>query len=140
MKRLFRHCIGYALLVPVVLFAAAQQRTVDAPPESGAAARDTIRTDSAPAANTAASPDSITTEGAIGAGNMAEPDSTQPHHPPPASAHVVSDTEKPAEQASARKIKLIKREYNYRQQVLLAIGMMAFIAIMMTTAQSYNPK
>jgi hypothetical protein len=39
-----------------------------------------------------------------------------------------------------RKIKLRKREYNYRQQIGLALGMMAFIAIMMTTAQTLNPK
>lgn len=39
-----------------------------------------------------------------------------------------------------RKIKLRKREYNYRQQIGLAVGMMAFIAIMMTTAQTLNPK
>jgi hypothetical protein len=41
---------------------------------------------------------------------------------------------------SARKIKLVKREYDHRQQVVLAVGMMAFILIMMTTAQSWNPK
>ncbi len=41
---------------------------------------------------------------------------------------------------AVRKIKLRKREYNYRQQIGLAVGMMAFIAIMMTTAQTLNPK
>ena len=41
--------------------------------------------------------------------------------------------------SSVKKIKLRKRKYNYRQQVILAVGMMAFIAIMMTTAQSLNP-
>jgi hypothetical protein len=46
----------------------------------------------------------------------------------------------PADRASTRKIKLVKREYNHRQQIILAVGMMAFIAIMMTTAQSMNPK
>jgi len=39
-----------------------------------------------------------------------------------------------------RKIKLIKREYNYRQQMTLAIGMMSFIAIMMASSQNWNPK
>lgn len=47
---------------------------------------------------------------------------------------VVQDT------SNTRKIKLIKRKYNHRQQVILAIGMMVFIGIMMTTAQNMNPK
>jgi hypothetical protein len=43
-------------------------------------------------------------------------------------------------QESNRKIKLIKRQYNYKQQVFLAIGMMMFVGLMMMTTQSWNPK
>ncbi|MBN1307405.1 MAG: hypothetical protein JXA18_05775 [Chitinispirillaceae bacterium] len=52
---------------------------------------------------------------------------------------VQSETET-SKRSSARKISLIKRQYNYRQQIILAIGMMAFVAIIMTSAQSWNPK
>lgn len=38
------------------------------------------------------------------------------------------------------KTKLIKRTFDSRQQVSLGIGMMIFIALIMTTAQSWNPK
>jgi hypothetical protein len=38
------------------------------------------------------------------------------------------------------KAKLIKRTFDSRQQVSLGIGMMIFIAVIMTTAQSWNPK
>ncbi|HEX3020643.1 MAG TPA: hypothetical protein VHP36_10095 [Chitinispirillaceae bacterium] len=38
------------------------------------------------------------------------------------------------------KTKLVKRNFNSRQQVGLGIGMMIFIAVIMTTAQSWNPK
>jgi len=38
------------------------------------------------------------------------------------------------------KTKLVKRTFDSRQQVSLGIGMMVFIALIMTTAQSWNPK
>lgn len=38
------------------------------------------------------------------------------------------------------KTKLVKRTFDSRQQVTLGIGMMVFIALIMTTAQSWNPK
>ncbi len=38
------------------------------------------------------------------------------------------------------KTKLIKRTFDSRQQVSLGVGMMVFIALIMTTAQSWNPK
>jgi len=44
------------------------------------------------------------------------------------------------EKPSARKITLTKRKYNYKQQIILAVGMMVFVALMMTTAQNWNPK
>lgn len=52
----------------------------------------------------------------------------------------VTENKDIAATSSVKKIKLRKRKFNYRQQVVLAVGMMAFIAIMMTTAQSLNPK
>jgi hypothetical protein len=45
-----------------------------------------------------------------------------------------------SKKSSIRKIHLTKREYNYKQQVILALSMMAFIAVIMTSAQSWNPK
>jgi hypothetical protein len=53
---------------------------------------------------------------------------------------MMDTSEKESEQSNVRKIKLVKRNYNYRQQIWLAIGMMAFVALMMTTAQTLNPK
>jgi hypothetical protein len=37
------------------------------------------------------------------------------------------------------KVKIIKRQSNYREQVGLALGMMAFIAFIMTATQTWNP-
>jgi hypothetical protein len=41
---------------------------------------------------------------------------------------------------SARKLTVVKRDFTYRQQIGVALTLMAFIAFMMTTAQSWNPK
>jgi hypothetical protein len=38
-----------------------------------------------------------------------------------------------------RKIKIIKKDIPYKTFVAIAIGMMAFIALIMTTPQTYNP-
>lgn len=46
----------------------------------------------------------------------------------------------PAAKSGVKKISLIKRNYRYRQQVFLATGMMAFVAVMMLTSQSWNPE
>lgn len=40
----------------------------------------------------------------------------------------------------ASNLKLIKRSYNSRQQLLLASGMMIFVIAMMTAAQQWNPE
>ncbi len=45
-----------------------------------------------------------------------------------------------ANKKNKEKTKLIKRTFDARQQVSLGIGMMIFIALIMTTAQSWNPK
>ena len=38
-----------------------------------------------------------------------------------------------------RKIKIIKKDVNYSAFIKLAIGMMGFIALILTTSQTYNP-
>jgi hypothetical protein len=38
------------------------------------------------------------------------------------------------------KIPLTKHTYDHKSQIILAAGMMAFIAIIMGTAQSWNPR
>jgi hypothetical protein len=89
----------------------------------------------------ASTSDSITRQSAIADTTVAGAVAAQPD--PVLHPAAVKKVESPAatpERTSMRKIKLIKREYNYRQQVVLAVGMMAFIAIMMSTAQSWNPK
>jgi hypothetical protein len=37
-------------------------------------------------------------------------------------------------------LKVVKREHSYRRQVGLALFMMAFVAIVMTTADAFNPR
>jgi hypothetical protein len=44
------------------------------------------------------------------------------------------------DQNQPQKLKLIKRKYNARQQVLIAAGMMIFVVGIMTMAQQWNPK
>lgn len=39
----------------------------------------------------------------------------------------------------ADSLKVVKRTHRYRRQVGLALAMMAFVAVMMTAAQSLNP-
>ena len=48
---------------------------------------------------------------------------------------LVTDTTKQIE-----KIKVVRRRFKYREQVGTALGMMAFIAIILTTVQSWNPE
>jgi hypothetical protein len=38
-----------------------------------------------------------------------------------------------------RKIKIIKKDINYSSFAALAVGMMGFIALILTTTQTYNP-
>ena len=38
-----------------------------------------------------------------------------------------------------RKIKIIKKDVHYSPFIILAVGMMAFIALIYTTTQTYNP-
>lgn len=51
---------------------------------------------------------------------------------------VVTDTSH--QQPVAKKATLITRTYNYRHQIVLAACMMTFIAVMMSSAQSWNPQ
>jgi hypothetical protein len=45
-----------------------------------------------------------------------------------------------AAQNQPQKLKLFKRKYNSRQQVLLATGMMIFVIGIMSMAQQWNPR
>jgi hypothetical protein len=56
-------------------------------------------------------------------------------HAAPAAAVPDSASKQPA----VSNLKLIKRSYNSRQQILLASGMMIFVITMMTMAQQFNP-
>jgi hypothetical protein len=38
-----------------------------------------------------------------------------------------------------QKLKLVRRGYNYREQLGLAMGMMAFVAVIILTSQNWNP-
>jgi hypothetical protein len=60
-------------------------------------------------------------------------------HKPKATSESVESPEA-SQSESVKKIPLTRRSYDYRRQVILAVGMMAFIAIVMTTSQSLNPK
>lgn len=44
------------------------------------------------------------------------------------------------QQPLAKKATLITRSYNYKHQIVLAAGMMTFIAVMMSSAQAWNPR
>ena len=54
-----------------------------------------------------------------------------------ASVGAVSDSA--SKKVLVSNLKLIKRNYNSRQQILLASGMMIFVIAMMTLAQQFNP-
>lgn len=41
--------------------------------------------------------------------------------------------------ADKEKIKIVKRKIDYRNFVILAIGMMAFVALILGTTQAWNP-
>jgi hypothetical protein len=43
-------------------------------------------------------------------------------------------------QKKQRKLKVVKREFSYRQKIGLAIAIMACMAFIITTAQSWNPQ
>ena len=51
-------------------------------------------------------------------------------------ADIVADSAK----SQVQKPNLIRREYDYKRQTRLAIVMMAFIAVLMGTSQSWNPR
>jgi hypothetical protein len=89
-----------------------------------------------------------TSSAPVAAGGVAKsPDSLHKERVPADSGkNSVENTAQPPDNknvipsSSVKKIKLRKREYNYKQQVRLAVGMMAFIAFVMFTAQNLNPK
>ena len=44
-----------------------------------------------------------------------------------------------AKKAVNADLKIIKRSINYDEQIALAVGMLAFVAIILTTTQAWNP-
>jgi hypothetical protein len=42
-------------------------------------------------------------------------------------------------QPPAQKLTVVRHNFKYREQIGLALGMMAFIALIMTSTQSWNP-
>ena len=58
-------------------------------------------------------------------------DTVQP--PPDTTSFAQADT-------GPKKLKIIRRAYNYREQLGLALGMMAFVLVIFTTAQNWNPE
>ena len=42
-------------------------------------------------------------------------------------------------ESSKPSMRLVRRKFDHKHQVFLAAGMMAFIALVMTTAQTWNP-
>jgi hypothetical protein len=51
-----------------------------------------------------------------------------------------SVTKEESQEESRRKIPLVKRKINHRRQVFLAAGMMVFVALIVSSAQMWNPK
>ncbi len=59
---------------------------------------------------------------------------------PPDTAVLSRRPEEPAATTEeSQKIQLIKRDFRFGEQIGIAVGMMAFVAFMMITAQSWNP-
>ena len=76
--------------------------------------------------------------------SFVQADSSDHFHPDSAHESVQTDSLDAARNeirdSGEPKMKLIKRTFDHKRQVYLAAGMMAFIAIIMTTAQSWNPE
>lgn len=51
----------------------------------------------------------------------------------------VSDTSKLLIEEGVQRLKVARRDYTYRKQLGYALGMMAFIALILTSTQSWNP-
>jgi hypothetical protein len=45
----------------------------------------------------------------------------------------------PSGENTIEKIPIVRRKYDFRRQIRVALGMMAFFVVMLTTAQSWNP-
>jgi hypothetical protein len=46
----------------------------------------------------------------------------------------------PSEAGKGKKIQLVKRKFNYREQIGMAIAMMAFMTLIITTTDTWNPR
>jgi len=53
---------------------------------------------------------------------------------------ILADIAADSTKTQVQKPNLIRREYDYKRQTRLAIVMMAFIAVLMGTSQSWNPR
>ena len=62
-------------------------------------------------------------------------DDPPPYADPPDTVQVDTVTSPPSDSLS-----VIKRSYDFRSQIGLALGMMAFIAIVLTSVQTLNPR
>jgi hypothetical protein len=54
--------------------------------------------------------------------------------------HTHADTLDIAETHSHSKLAVVRREHNFKRQSQLAIGMMVFVAIILGTSQTWNPR
>jgi hypothetical protein len=75
---------------------------------------------------------------AVGAGqpSLNPQPSWQPDIATKDTSAVSSGSQNPADR---NKIKIVKRKIDYRNFIILAIGMMAFVALILGTTQAWNP-
>jgi hypothetical protein len=52
---------------------------------------------------------------------------------------VVDEDTLTGEEQITQKLRIVKRDYNHRRQVGVALGMMAFIGLILTSVQNWNP-
>lgn len=83
---------------------------------------------------------SVLSEGMVGDSAVGALSAPDVQNAPLVDSVMVAAPENSDEKSGIKKIKLIKREYNYGQQLRLAIGMMAFLAVVMMSSQNWNPK
>lgn len=91
---------------------------------------------------------------ALGAGALAQAPSAQLPYPAmgewsdslltdPGADTTVAGADSAGAKGSApalSKIDVVRRDFTYRRQVGMALGMMAFLALIFTTTQNWNPK
>jgi amino acid permease len=73
---------------------------------------------------------------AAGQPSLNPPPSWQPDSAKKDTSSVSSGSQNPPDR---NKIKIVKRKIDYRNFVILAIGMMVFVALILGTTQAWNP-